>query len=143
MLGAIKFGSSNRSSEVHFEVRKFVSKFPPNFRTSKRNWELGNELRNRVLKSELKSTIMCVLCTSAACYDSTKCIINTHDGSFSLQLYRSMFCAAVISGARAIKPLQGYIIPFSFDILISTVRYSVRSGVVLTCQNIRGDIRMP
>ena len=87
--------------------------------------------------------LMCVLCTSAACYDSTKCIINTHDGSFSLQLYRSMFCAAVISGARAIKPLQGYIIPFSFDILISTVRYSVRSGVVLTCQNIRGDIRMP
>ena len=57
MLDAIKFGSSNRSSEVHFEVRKFVSKFPPNFRTSKRNWELGNELRNRVLKSELKSTI--------------------------------------------------------------------------------------
>ena len=62
MLGAIKFGSSNRSSEVHFEVRKFVSKFPPNFRTSKRNWELGNELRNRVLKSELKSTIKSAIC---------------------------------------------------------------------------------
>ena len=51
----LNFGSSFRSSEVRFEVRKRSSR--PTSERRNEIWELGNELRNRVLKSELKSTI--------------------------------------------------------------------------------------
>jgi hypothetical protein len=40
------------------ELANFFAKFAPNFRTCKHNWQVRNELGNRALKSDLKSTII-------------------------------------------------------------------------------------
>jgi hypothetical protein len=40
------------------ELANFFAKFAPNFRTCKHNWQVRNELGNRALKNDLKSTII-------------------------------------------------------------------------------------